>query len=75
MLIIVFFYFAFQQQKHQKPSPEKRKGHFFKLRFGSRLKISAPTGMHQTLLSWKQIFPLTFEPLLEEMLRNESDVF
>lgn len=47
-VLIVLFYFAFQQQKLQKPSPKKRKGHFFKLRFGSGRKISAPTGMHQT---------------------------
>ena len=43
-LILIVFYVMSQQQKLIKPSPKKRKGHFFKLRFGSGRKISAPTG-------------------------------
>lgn len=45
-----------QQQKLQKPSPKKRKGHFFKLRFGSGRKISAPTGFQHRFTITSDIF-------------------
>lgn len=45
-----------QQQKLIKPSPKKRKGHFFKLRFGSGRKISAPTGFQHRFTITSDIF-------------------
>lgn len=45
-----------QQQKQLKPSPKKRKGHFFKLRFGSGRKISAPTGFQHRFTITSDIF-------------------
>lgn len=48
-----------QQQKQLKPSPKKRKGHFFKLRFGSGRKISAPTGLKMFYL----FFFILFAPI------------